>query len=396
MKILMLSRDEKIFEKGSTVRVRMVEYGTLFEELHVVVFTKRFKIYDLRFKNIKIGNNVWVYPTNSIGKLFYIFDAMRIAKKILATSYPSTTSASLRMATGHGKPPACAKAMAGRQATSWVVTSQDPFETGYIASKIAKKFGISLQLQIHTDFLSPYFRKESIKNFVRYVVSKIVLSKASCIRVVSERIKNSMLGTSDVPRDTRCPVITLPIFVDAQKIKNAQPVVLPKKFSFIVLWVGRLEKEKNCSLAIAAFAYVVKKIPNAGLIIVGDGSERKKLELQATNYKLQANVLFVGWKDNIAEYYKSADVLLVTSNYEGYGLNMVEARITSIPVVAPDVGVAREVGAYITEHTPESIAETLIQLHDGKLPKRAHYEYPYKDKSEYLELYKKSFEQCLM
>ena len=120
--------------------------------------------------------------------------------------------------------------------------------------------------------------------------------------------------------------------------------------------------------------------------------------LQVTTYKLQDKVTFLGWQNDIndiAGYYKSADVLLVTSLYEGYGLQMVEARIAGIPVISTDVGVAREVGAYITDHTASGIARMLSRLHDGSLSKQPEYEYPYRNKERYLELYKKSFEVCL-
>ena len=74
---------------------------------------------------------------------------------------------------------------------------------------------------------------------------------------------------------------------------------------------------------------------------------------------------------------------------------MVEARIAGLPVIASDIGVAKEVGAYIAQHSPSSMANLLAQLHALKLPKRQEYQYPYQNKEDYLELYKQSFEQCL-
>ncbi len=360
----MLSRDAKIFETESAVRARMIEYGTLFEELHIIVFTKR-KAQSEKCK-ITISKNVFVYSTNSTGKLFYIFDAIKISKKILSN--------------------------VSGQMSNVVITSQDPFETGYAALRISKKLHIPLQIQIHTDFASPYFKKESFKNFIRYIVSKIVLPKADCVRVVSKRICDSLESSVKCQMSN---VSILPIWTDAQKIKNAEPIALPQKFCFTVLWVGRLEKEKNCALAIDVLARLVRDIPGAGLVIIGDGSRREALKKQVARNKLQEKVLLLGWKDDIAGYYKSADVLLATSWYEGYGMNMVEAKIAGIPVVAPDIGVAREVGAYITKHTAESIAETLVRLYEGTLPKRKEYEYPYKDKETYMRLYTHSFEICL-
>ncbi|MDP3725660.1 MAG: glycosyltransferase [bacterium] len=389
MKILMLSVDGKIFNKKSEVRDRMITYGSLFDELHIVIYTPR------GFKEEKIAPNVFLYPTNSRTKFLYFWDAYSVCKKLL------------------------------KQYSDFVVTSQDAM-TNIVALFLKMQFSFPLQIQIHTDFLSPYFKTESLKNFIRYIIYKTSLRYANCIRVVSKRIKDSIIANCKLSACVRSAgrqianCVTLPIFVDAEKIKNALPVTLPKKYDpvrscardrvaspedrgaatsngagFTILWVGRLEREKNITLAITALAQFVKKFPNAGLVIVGDGTERKKLELQATSYKLQANIIFEGWKNDVVGYYKSADVLLVTSWYEGYGMNMVEARIAGIPVIAPDVGVAFEIGAYITDHTADSIAQTLIQLYEQKLPKRDAYEYPYKNKEQYLQLYKESFERCL-
>ncbi|MAG12663.1 hypothetical protein CL630_02505 [bacterium] len=212
------------------------------------------------------------------------------------------------------------------------------------------------------------------------------------MRVVSKRIKDSLIKELNIAGEK---ISTLPIFVDAQKIKNAQPALIPKQYDFTILWVGRFEKEKNCALAIKAFSKFAKKYPNVGLVIIGDGSERKVLESRIKNHELGNNVIMEGWQDDIYGYYKSADVLLVTSWYEGYGMNMVEARIAGIPVVAPDVGVVEEVGAYITDRTPQEIARALVQLHERRLSMCDKYQYPYENKEQYLQLYKQSFERCL-
>ena len=277
------------------------------------------------------------------------------------------------------------------------MTSQDPFETGFIGWLIARKFKLPLQLQVHTDFLNRYFSGESMKNKIRVFIAGRLIKKADCVRFVSARVRDSVISKFKIQSASwRTKFKILPIFIDAQKIKNAQSVSFPRQPDFTILWLGRLEREKNPLLALKVFSKVIRTIPNAELVIIGDGALRQCLKLQATRYKLQDRVLFTGWKDNIIGYYKNADVLLVTSLYEGYGMNMVEARIAGIPVVAPDVGVAKEIGAYIAkEYTTDSMSQMLIQLHSGSLPKSKEYQYPYKDKGEYLKLYKKSFERCL-
>src|SRR3989344_7606147 len=98
MKVLMISTDRKIFEDGSAVRARMIEYGKLFDELHIVVFTKR----NLNVK-IQISKNVFAYPTNSLSRFLYIFDAIKIGASIIK-------NCKLKI-------------------ENCVITTQDPFET---------------------------------------------------------------------------------------------------------------------------------------------------------------------------------------------------------------------------------------------------------------------------
>ena len=345
MKVLMLSIDNKIFEKGSAVRARMIDYGTLFDELHVVVYTKP------GFVQENIAPNVFLYPTNTKIKLFYFWHAYRLSKKILNTKYQIPK-------------------------TSWVVTFQEA-ATNLVAMLLKWRFGIRFQAQVHTDFASPYFKKESLKNRLRYWGYVWGLRKADCIRVVSKRISDSLAELGIKNYESRTAVLS--IFVDAQKIKNAEPF-LPKPFDFTVLWVGRLEKEKNCSLAIDAFAQFARNVPDAGLVIVGNGNEYEDLRFKISDLRMQDKILLSGWRDDVAGYYKSADVLLATSWYEGYGMQMVEARIAGIPVIAPDIGMAKEIGAYIAEHSADSISHMLTQLYARKLPTPKEYQYSYENK----------------
>ena len=160
----------------------------------------------------------------------------------------------------------------------WLVTAQDPFETGLAGWLIARKNNTPLQLQIHTDFASPYFKQESFLNRIRVMLAWFLIPRATRIRVVSERIKDSLVSrfTFHVSR-----IDVLPIFIDTERLENA-PIKtdLRKKyqqFDFIVLMASRLTKEKNIPLAIEAFTEVIKKHPRAGLVIVGKGPREKEL-----------------------------------------------------------------------------------------------------------------------
>ena len=137
MKVLMISTDAKIFEEGSEVRRRVVEYGSYGGEIHVVVYTAKKK----RERVVRLGENVFAYPTNTRFKPLYFWDAYRVGKKVINDA----------RFTGHDS----------------VLTTQDPFETALVGARLKRKFGIPLQIQIHSDPFSPYFAKESIKNRLR-------------------------------------------------------------------------------------------------------------------------------------------------------------------------------------------------------------------------------------
>lgn len=108
------------------------------------------------------------------------------------------------------------------------------------------------------------------------------------------------------------------------------------KLDFIILYVGRVAKEKSIDFLINNLKHVVKKIPKAKLVIVGDGPDMKELMELTDKNKLNKNVIFVGkvpW-DEVPKYYQMADVFVTSSTTETQGLTVIEAMAASKPVVA--------------------------------------------------------------
>ncbi len=370
----MISTDRNILKPDSEARRRMIEYGGLVDELHIVIFTHKKQI-GRPASNLRISDNIFVYPTNSPSRWFYVFGAVKIGKGVIKNS--------------GGK---------------FLVTAQDPFETGLAGHFIAKKAGAPLQLQIHTDFLLPYFNKQSFLNSIRVLIAKFLIPRADCARVVSERIKKSMKSVSG----HRPPAAILPVFIDIEKIKNAPAKINLRErypqFDFIVLMASRLTKEKNIGMAIEAMKGVVKQFPKTGLVIVGDGPEKNKLK--AESRKLKANVVFENWADDLASYYKTSDLFLLASNYEGYGRTIIEAMAASCAVVMTDVGIAGETikdgynGLVVPVGDVKKLEEAILKVAGdkflrGNLVISAEYtlqDFPKKD--EYLEEYRRAWETC--
>jgi len=307
MKILMISTDKKIFDESSAVRQRVLDYGTITDSLHIIVLNRKLKNGERR-KNFRISDKVFIYPTNSLNKFHYGSDAKKIAFRLDKID---------------------------------LVTAQDPYETGWIAWRIAKGIKAKLELQVHTDIFNFYFIKHSFSNWVRSKIAKFLLPKADHIRVVSKRIKLS-LSAKLQERTT-----ILPIFVSSIFIQFTEPDFDLKQrysqFKFIMVMLSRLEKEKNISMALNALVKVVKVFPKTGLIIVGEGSLKKSLERQVRRLGLEGNVIFKKWTNNPITYYKTADLFISASDYEGYGMSLVEAIFSHCPILTTKVGIVGEV-----------------------------------------------------
>jgi len=289
----------------------------------------------------------------------------------------------------------------------WLISSQDPFECGMAGWFLKKKFDIFLQLQIHTDFLSPYFWRDSLLNKIRVLLAKFLIPRANCFRVVSGRIKKSLLSTFHI---LPSKIFVLPIFVDIEKIKKtAIKTDLHKKypqFDFIILMASRLTAEKNIGLAIEAMKRVAKIHPKTGLIIVGEGSKEKNLKSQISNLKINENIIIENWTDDPISYYKTANLFLLTSDYEGYGRTVVEAMASGCPIIMTDVGLAGEVlidkkdGLVVSVGDKKKLAEVILKLIENlelraELVRNSQKTMNFwPTKEEYLEAYRTSWTSC--
>lgn len=121
--------------------------------------------------------------------------------------------------------------------------------------------------------------------------------------------------------------------------------------SLKVLFVGRLESQKDPALALDTFAEVQKRYPNAEMTFVGEGSLRPTIVRQANDRKIADRIVFAGAlsRADVARKMADSTVMLMTSHYEGSPRVMAEAGAVGLPVVAtegadPDHVLDREFG----------------------------------------------------
>lgn len=101
-----------------------------------------------------------------------------------------------------------------------------------------------------------------------------------------------------------------------------------------ILTVGALKAVKNHSLLIRAFARLDLK--DARLLILGDGKEKESLQLLAQELQVASRVIFAGFYADPGPFYQTADLFVLSSNYEGFGNVLVEAMASGLPIVSTD------------------------------------------------------------
>ena len=110
---------------------------------------------------------------------------------------------------------------------------------------------------------------------------------------------------------------------------------------FVICWIGRFTDIKNPLLAIQSFqALPFEFRNNSKLIMLGEGELLSDCINYAKEHKL--DVAFPGWQTNIAPYLASANLLLMTSRNEGFGMVIAESGFFGLPTVSTDVGGVRE------------------------------------------------------
>jgi len=353
MRVLAISSDRSkrgVLYPDTPASRRQEAYAAAFGDLDIIGFSQ------IGDASPYSREGLSVYPTNSSSRFFYGIDALRIAKTL---SRPD------------------------------VVSVQDPFEAGFVAWLIARRFRVPLHVQVHTDFLSPEYTKLSLLNRARVMIAGFILHRAARIRVVSPRVKESI----EKRYALRVPITVLPIFVNIEAMRvGLSDHALAARFSRFTskfLVVARLEHEKNVLMALLAFANSAPR--DTCLVIVGSGNEREALENHANKLNVGDRVFFEGEKD-ATPYYTLADLVLVSSLYEGYGIVIVEALAAGKPVLSTDVGIAREAGAILA--TEEHFADALAEWFKSGPREGTLKGYPYENFEEYVRSYCDDIEAC--
>ena len=223
-----------------------------------------------------------------------------------------------------------------------VVHNQTEFSLGLMGKMVARELGIPCLHTYHTmyqDYLHYIANGRVLRPKDVARLARLYLRNMDGVIAPSERVLDTLLGYG-----VSAPIRIIPTGVDLsryqQRDSKAEQLKRRAELGFsqdtpVLLSLSRLAFEKNIQALIAALPDILTTVPDAQLLIVGDGPARSTLERQSRELGLTDHITFIGQIDNdeVYHYYQLANVFVSASDSESQGLTYDEALSSDLPLV---------------------------------------------------------------
>ncbi len=226
-----------------------------------------------------------------------------------------------------------------------VIHSHSIMSVGLFSRIIAKQFNIPLVHTYHTmyeeytHYINHGFFEKTTKKLIKPVTDFYCDKTITELVVPTKKAYDLFKLKYNYQRNVHIVPTGIPLEkYYAENYEQLKINQLRKKYNinqndFVMLFVGRLAKEKNVEFLIDNHKVILKNNKNAKLLLVGDGPGKEKLIKRAA--KIKNNVIFVGKIDyqEIGYYYQLATIFVTASTSETQGLTVFEALAASLPIV---------------------------------------------------------------
>lgn len=171
-----------------------------------------------------------------------------------------------------------------------------------------------------------------------FAITKFSIEKSDSVTAVSDYLKDETFRAFGC---TGCAVQVIPNFIDPARFRRAAHVfpvpadiVAGRK---VLMHMSNFRPVKCVRDIVRVFAKVHEQIPSL-LVMVGDGPDRSEAETEARELGVSEDVMFLGKIDLIAPLLAGADLFLLPSNSESFGLSALEALASGVPVIGTNLG----------------------------------------------------------
>src|SRR6266852_1159655 len=173
-------------------------------------------------------------------------------------------------------------------------------------------------------------------------ITKFSIEQSDGVTAISHYLKQRTLDDFDIKH----PIEVIPNFVNCDLYCRKDDPALRAEWAPngepILMHLSNFRPVKRLTDVVEIFAIVRAKMP-AKLVLIGDGPDRGAAEYLVRKHCLQKDVFFLGKQDNVYEKLAAADLFLLPSQLESFGLAALEAMACEVPVIATNVGGVPEV-----------------------------------------------------
>lgn len=253
-----------------------------------------------------------------------------------------------------------------------IIHVHSPFLLGRLGAAAARQHGLPLVFTFHTlyEHYAHYLpvAQQAIK-LMAQAVARDFCNRCDLVIAPSHPVESYLdeIGVN-------VSVTVIPTGNDLEELKEADPGWLRKNYRIsprarVLLFVGRLGKEKNVDLLLQAFYLTQQAIPELALVIAGSGPQLEHLRSVSVTLGLDRKIIFTGLlpRNRLIHCYAGADLFVFPSITETQGLVIGEAKSAGLPVVAINASgsaemVAHGVDGLLTEKSPQEFAAAIVRL----------------------------------
>ncbi len=253
-------------------------------------------------------------------------------------------------------------------------------KAGALGRRAAKKCGVPIIVHtFHGHVFHSYFGK--LKTLAIKKIEQRLSKLTTGIIAISERQKEELTEIHNIAPAEKVEVI--PLGFDLQKFyidKQIHRSNFRKEFdieenTIVIAIIGRLAAVKNHQLFLEAMLEVFEKTKeNIKVFIVGDGSEKEKLEdlIESKLSKFKSQITFTGWIQEISSFNHAIDIICLSSVNEGTPVSLIEAQAAGIPIITTNVGGVRDVvengktGIIVDSFNPLDFAAAILELTENQ------------------------------
>ncbi|WP_251549895.1 glycosyltransferase family 4 protein [Neobacillus muris] len=208
-----------------------------------------------------------------------------------------------------------------------------------IAARNQRKFGSKV---LYTAHGFHFFKGAPLINWALYYpIEKMLAKYTDCLITINKEdfyLANNRQFKADYIKHVHGVGINTEVF---SRIEPLQKAVLRQKHGykqedFLLFYAAEFNKNKNQQMLIKAVANIKQEVPNAKLLLAGDGPLLENCKKLALKLGLKDMVHFLGFRLNIDEFLKISDLAVASSYREGLPVNIMEAMASGLPVLASD------------------------------------------------------------